>query len=54
MEDAAVGADRNGLGTPRQHQNDGTTIRDEGQRLIGRIEEEHPLHTPQRLSATGP
>ena len=38
----------------RQHQNDGTTIRDEGQRLVGRIEEEHPLHTPKRLSAAGP
>ena len=34
---------------PRQHQHDGTTIRDEGQRLVGRVEEEHPLHTPEAI-----
>ena len=54
VEDRAVLADGDGLGSSRQHQNDGTTIRDEGQRLVGRIEEEHPLHTPERLSAAGP
>ena len=54
VEDRAVLADGDGLGPARQHENDGTAIRDEGQRLVGRIEEEHPLHTPERLSAAGP
>ena len=35
----------------RKHEHDGTAIRDEGKRLVGRIEEEHPLHTSERLSA---
>ena len=39
---------------PAEHQNDGTTIGNEGERLVGRIEEEHPLHTQERLSAAGP
>ena len=50
----AVLADGDGLGAARKHENDGTAIRDEGKRLVGRIEEEHPLHTPERLSAAGP
>ena len=53
VEHLAVLADRHRLGPSRKHQNDGTAIRDEGERLVGRVEEEHPLHTQERLPAAG-
>jgi hypothetical protein len=54
MEDGAIVPYGNSLGSSRQQENDGTAIRDEGQRLVGRVEEEHPLHTTERLSAARP
>src|SRR6516162_2130896 len=54
MEDLAVVAHRHRLRPSGQHQHYRTTVRDESKRLVGRIEEEHPLHTPERLSAPGP
>ena len=44
VEDGAVLAEGHRLGPPGQDQDDGTTIGDKGERLIGRIEKEHPLH----------
>ena len=54
VEDLAVLTDGDRLGPPGEHEHDGTTIGDEGKRLVGRIEEEHPLHTPRGYPPCGP
>ncbi len=41
------------LGPAREHENDGTAIGDEGERLVGRVEEEHPLHDPRGYPRRG-
>ena len=53
MEHRAVIAEGHGLGPAGQDQYDGTTIRDEGQRLVGRIEEEHSLHNNGEATRAG-
>ena len=47
---AAVRAEGDRLGPAREHEHDRPSVGDEGQRLVGRIEQEDPLHHASRLS----